>query len=186
MNKSLTYLIVVVLMIGLLFCFSLLPSCIDKGEYSESGEFIPVDTEVPTVDSYFVFLPLDNGASYSVCAAKQFDMPSRLVIPSSHDGKPVSALQSRAFKERNSINEVVIPETIKIIPLSAFYGCKALTSIYLPSSLEKMEYLAFYGCKQLSDVYYAGTKAQWKAIEDGGAIDTKVTIHCTDGDIAKN
>ena len=176
----------IILMVSFLLCLLLFPACADKKGSTDNGEFVPVDTETPTSDNCFVFLQQDNGASYSVCASKKYDMPSRVVIPSSHDGKPVSALQSRAFKEINSINEVVIPETIKIIPLSAFYGCKALTSIYLPSSLEKMEYLAFHGSKQLSDVYYAGTKGQWNTIEDGGAIDTKVTIHCTDGDIAKN
>jgi len=105
-----------------------------------------------------------NKESYSVV---EIGVVSDVIIkiPSEYDGKPVTAINSRALS-----------------------GCEGMTRIIVPDSVTSIEDDAFSHCSILADITYKGTKAQWNLITKGeswyrGAGD--LTIHCTDGDLDK-
>ena len=68
----------------------------------------------------------------------------------------------------------------------AFAGCSSLTAVTIPNSVTSIGAQVFYGCSALTTINYAGTKKQWKGIEDTNlTIEPKkqIVVHCTDGDV---
>ena len=61
----------------------------------------------------------------------------------------------------------------------AFWGMKKLTKVTIPVSMTSIGYAGFWDTG-VKDVYYAGTEAQWKAIQVGEFNEalTNATIHC--------
>ena len=53
------------------------------------------------------------------------------------------------------------------IPKYAFYYQSSMQNIVLPKSVKKIGDYAFTKCKELTDVYYEGTESQWNQIEFG-------------------
>jgi len=91
-----------------------------------------------------------------------------------------------AFEGCTSLVSVNIPEGVKEIGNCAFEGCTSLASVTIPESVTKIGSYAFKGCTSLKEIHYAGTKAQWKAVEkgrgwkNGSAI---TSIICSDGKV---
>lgn len=56
------------------------------------------------------------------------------------------------YKDRNDLEEFVVPEGITRIGRRAFKDCKCLTKITLPSSLKEIDMDAFRGCASLREV----------------------------------
>lgn len=79
------------------------------------------------------------------------DGPSVVVVP---DG--VETIGDHSFAEYYKecvVEEVTIPEGVKIIEPYAFGVCKKLTSIHLPQSLESIGNCAFVGCEKLTSIH---------------------------------
>ena len=55
-----------------------------------------------------------------------------LVIPSSYEGKPVTAIGNRAFLNCRSLTNVTIGNSVTNIGESAFNSCWNLTSVTIP------------------------------------------------------
>ena len=55
------------------------------------------------------------------------------------------------------LEEVILPESVKVINTKAFYWCLALKKINLPSNLEKIGDAAFDGCSSLEEIVIPGT-----------------------------
>ena len=90
---------------------------------------------------------------------------SEIVIPAVYQDKPVVKLAGGLFRGKTYITGVVLPNSITDIGDSVFSGCTGLTSIT-----------------------FQGTKAQWKQAANSYVCNSNTgyyTIHCTDGDIAK-
>ena len=101
----------------------------------------------------------------------------------------VTSIGERAFGYCNGLTNVMIPSNVMTIGASAFWGCLGLTAISLPSSVTNIGNYVFSYCNSLSSIVYAGTCSQWNSIEKESLwdIDTlEYTIHCADGDIAKD
>lgn len=84
------------------------------------------------------------------------------------------------------MTSIVIPDGVTSIGDNAFYNCSSLTSVTIGDGVTSISNSAFSGCSSLTDITFAGTKAQWKAIEKGYSWNNNTgnyTIHCTDGDI---
>ncbi|MBQ3824555.1 MAG: leucine-rich repeat protein [Spirochaetaceae bacterium] len=47
----------------------------------------------------------------------------------------------------------------------AVLGCSSLSSVEIPQSVTKIGWSAFGWCDALSSVVFAGTKAEWNAVE---------------------
>ncbi|MBP0989699.1 MAG: leucine-rich repeat domain-containing protein [Oscillospiraceae bacterium] len=139
-----------------------------------------------TPDKYFKFTLNDSG--YEITAKDVDNMPSKVVIPITHDGKPVTGIGMWAFSYCSGLTSVTIPDNVTSIGSYAFNGCSGLTSVTIPDSVTSIGYHAFRGCSDLTSITYKGTKAQWNAISKGEYWNYKTgnyTIHCTDGDIPK-
>jgi len=61
---------------------------------------------------------------------------SRIQIPSTIDGKPVTVLGQLAFCGNHIIERVEIPSTVTQIGRYSFLGCKKLHSIFVPDSIQ--------------------------------------------------
>ena len=92
-----------------------------------------------TAAEYFIFIP-ENDGSYSIMAADVNNMPAEVVIPASHEGKPVTAIAKRGFYNCSSITSILLPESITAIENSAFYGCFKLVEVINMSQSLTVEY----------------------------------------------
>ena len=64
-----------------------------------------------------------------------------------------------------------------------------MTGLELPDSLTEIQSGALSGCTRLENIQFAGTMAQWAAIEKGEGWNEGVpatVVHCTDGDVKKS
>ena len=64
----------------------------------------------------------------------------------------ISIIDKMLFYGCSKLQNIVIPESVKIIGDSAFEKCSSLTKIDIPSSIEKISYCSFYCCKKLTEV----------------------------------
>ncbi len=106
------------------------------------------------------------------------------VIPT--DGS-VTSINIRAFEACN-ITTITIPEGVVYIHAYAFLDCENLSSITIPKSTANIDYNAFYHCFSLESIHFAGTKAEWKAIEKDINWDQETSfyiVYCIDGNIRK-
>lgn len=70
-----------------------------------------------------------------------------------------------AFEWCSDLENIALPSKVKTIGDNAFYYCNGLIGVYLPKSIAEIGNSAFYGCKSLKTVNFAGTQAQFKAID---------------------
>ena len=77
----------------------------------------------------------------------------------------VTSIGGWAFYYCTSLTSVTIPDGVTSIGGWAFYNCTSLTSVTIPDSVTSIGMSAFEDCTSLTDVYYAGSEAQWKAIQ---------------------
>lgn len=98
------------------------------------------------------FYPLDDG-TYGVGKGYATQL-SKIVIPSTYCGKPVTQIIDQAFAHCK-IKEIELPETIVSIGNSAFYFCESLISIEIPNSVTSIGISAFFNCSNLISVTFA-------------------------------
>jgi hypothetical protein len=67
----------------------------------------------------------------------------RVQVPASIQGKPVIFIRKGAFKENDKIEEVVLPDTMRCIDVTAFFRCDNLSKIHIPQLLNKINKQAF-------------------------------------------
>lgn len=77
---------------------------------------------------------------------------ANIVIPSSINGKSVTAIGNAAFQKNDKIKSVIIPEGVKTIDAYAFMDCVNLTNVTLPNSLTSIDVCAFYKDANLKDI----------------------------------
>ncbi|MBQ3166114.1 MAG: leucine-rich repeat protein, partial [Clostridia bacterium] len=117
----------------------------------------------------------------------------KVIIPSSHDGKPVTGVASFGFESRQDLTSVFLPDSItniggeafavdknlqrirfsenlKTIGKEAFLGCMSLGKIIFPESLRDVYDRAFFGC-QLKEIYFQGNAYVGNDVFYGNAID---------------
>ena len=92
-------------------------------------------------------------------SAFAFTSISAVSIPSS-----VSSIRNGAFACTN-LSSVSLPGALSSVAGDTFYGCSSLSTVTIPASVKTIGYGAFAECTALASVRYAGTAAQWSAIE---------------------
>ena len=92
----------------------------------------------------------DDGESYSVSGYKGTD--TELVIPSSYNGKPVTAINAVAFYGKSNIISVTIPEGITSIGKEAFNYCRSLKSISIPTTVTFIDIYPLFNCDALESI----------------------------------
>ena len=79
------------------------------------------------------------------------DFIGMAVIPSSINGKTVSAIGKYAFRDCKSLTAVIIPESVKKIEEGAFFSCTALYRVTIPQKITDIEDMAFSDCRSLTN-----------------------------------
>ena len=90
-----------------------------------------------------------KGTEEGIIIAKYKAKDTIVEIPSHIGDKPVFAIGDMAFKGKE-IEEIVIPDTVKIIGERAFCDCKHLYKVVMPENVHT-DPIAFYGCDRLAD-----------------------------------
>lgn len=97
----------------------------------------------------------------------------------------VTEIKDSAFKDCSHLMFVNICEGVEKIGSKAFYGCDKLNKIWLPKSLVSLGLEAFAGCSFLKKIYYAGTVAEFNAVQGKASIwfntGSQNAIECSDG-----
>ena len=88
----------------------------------------------------------------------------------------VTSIGDFAFDQCDYLTSVTIPNSVTSIDDGAFRYCTSLTSVAIPNSVTSIGEWAFYGCGSLTDVYYAGSEAQWKAIQISNRYNENATL----------
>ena len=133
---------------------------------------VPEITKYSNVDPYYYIMQEDGTYAISLqyneksgiekdddmYRAKRYKQESfggNIVIPSSYQGVPVTAIVSGTSVDTSissKIKSITIPDTIKKIGSSAFSYCSNLTSITIPDSVTSIGGGAFYDCSGLTSV----------------------------------
>ncbi|MBR4867878.1 MAG: leucine-rich repeat domain-containing protein [Clostridia bacterium] len=77
---------------------------------------------------------------------------TKLTIPSSLGGYPVTTIGEGAFYDCKSLTSVTIPNSVTTIGDDAFYRCYDLTSVTIPNSVTTIGEHAFYTCQSMTTV----------------------------------
>jgi len=143
------------------------------------GEGICTDAKI-VVAAKFHGLPVTE--IYSV-ALSNCDFIEEIVIP-----EGVTVIRNQAFYRCVNLKKITLPSTLEYIYDSAFADCESLVSIVIPREVKLIETWAFRDCKNLTKFTFAGTVAEWNAIQKGMGNNWNedcpfTVIHCSDGDV---
>lgn len=75
-----------------------------------------------------------------------------VTIPEKIGGYPIVAIADNAFKNNTTLQQIIIPSSVKTIGEHAFEGCTALASITVPHGVTELGRYAFAGCTALASV----------------------------------
>ncbi|MCH5153179.1 MAG: leucine-rich repeat protein [Clostridiales bacterium] len=94
-----------------------------------------------------------DGVSYSVSGIGTAS-DKDLIIPSTHNSYPVTAILAEVFYECDSIESVFIPNSVTSIGSRAFYKCTSLKEVILGdgSQLASIGSYAFYYCSSIESI----------------------------------
>lgn len=99
--------------------------------WSEAGD----RTLYPYWISIFTFTEQTSGTyagTYSVAVTASASRVSRIVVPETYEGKPVSIVEGWAFERKATLRTIEIPDTIQLIYYTtAFEGCTSLEEIVI-------------------------------------------------------
>ena len=99
--------------------------------------------------------------SFKECAFEDAATLTEIIIPNS-----VTNIAQRAFCGCSGLTAVALPKYLTSISIYIFGECSKLKTVTIPETVCAISPGAFSGCSALQAVYYAGTEAQWKAIEE--------------------
>ncbi len=77
---------------------------------------------------------------------------NEIIIPNSHNGKPVTSIGNNAFNGCDHLTSIMIQDGVTHIGSGAFADCFDLTSIVIPNSVTSIGERAFYGCSSLASI----------------------------------
>lgn len=97
----------------------------------------------------FAFEPSADGNSFIVTGIGEVNVQN-IVIPSTHEGKPVTEIADNAFEGNKEITSLTIPDSVTKIGTNAFFSNKALTTVKFGSRLKTIGIGAFQFCENLT------------------------------------
>jgi len=107
--------------------------------------------------------------TYSV--SKGICTDADIIIPSTHNGYPVTQISKQGFLYLEKLISIEIPESITVIGNSAFNSCEELTAVSLgkKTNLTEIGEDAFARCYKLKYVYYGGSIEDFSAVMLGSS-----------------
>ncbi|MBR2969408.1 MAG: leucine-rich repeat domain-containing protein, partial [Clostridia bacterium] len=98
------------------------------------------------------FMFEENETGYTFVGIDTFS-GTEITIPSTYNGKPVTAVKEYAFNGNTTITSVSVPQSVSYIGKYAFCDCSKLETIVLPDKLEcDIGDKTFYNCYNLTSV----------------------------------
>lgn len=79
--------------------------------------------------------------------------------------KGVTHIGNSALYGCFELESIVLPEGLRYVGAEAFGNCGSLTEINIPKSVSYIGTSAFMYCAKLTKISFAGTEAQWNAME---------------------
>lgn len=126
----------------------------------------------------FDYYELDDG-TLEIQGYDNKDKVKIVEIPDTIDGKKVSVLNLGLFRSNEVVEEIILPESLKIIEDQAFldatalrkleingietmgdyciYGCPKIKEVRLPEGLKELGESAIENCENLTDIYLPST-----------------------------
>ena len=92
----------------------------------------------------------NNGTTYTVTGYEGKD--TVIVIPGSVDGIPVTAIAQNAFKGKQRITSITVPDSVTTIGTYAFSGCISLTELNLGNGVKTISGYMAYECTKLQSI----------------------------------
>ena len=113
----------------------------------EGGSSVTPDTQ------QFTYEISADGKSYTITGIGSI-LSTDIVIPSTYNGLPVTAIGNGAFSGYYTIIKmsVTIPDSVVSIGIGAFRNCTWLESITIPDSVTEIGYDTFRGCSSLTSI----------------------------------
>lgn len=96
-------------------------------------------------------MELVAGAQYTVTGIGSV-ADEVVVIPSSYNGLPVTAIAREAFKNNSNVTAIVIPDSVVSIGDRVFENCSALVNAVMPNRLNTFGSYVFYRCVSLTSI----------------------------------
>lgn len=121
---------------------------LDAGYVSKAPRYYTVE-ERTCLFSY----ELQDDNTAKVYQYDGFPFDENFVIPSTLEGRTVTAIDEDAFKLISGVKSITIPSTVKSLGKASFESCHDLESINLPQSLTTIEPLTFTDCQKLKTFY---------------------------------
>ena len=101
--------------------------------------------------------------AFGYCSSlKSVNLPSKLKV-----------IEEMLFSDCSLLESVNIPDGVTKIDRYAFNECSSLSSITIPASVTFIGSCVFLSCSKLKTINYAGSAAQWSAIEFGDSVFAK-------------
>lgn len=121
-----------------------------------------------------------NADGKSVTVSGTSGKPTQLTIESSISDNgtnyTVTKIATWAFNACNTLTEVTLPNTVKIIGYQAFCKCSKLTNVTIPEGVTKIGRGAFYGCSQLTSITIPSTIKNMDTAFSGNTALSHVTL----------
>lgn len=127
----------------------------DKAEHTFSGGRCSVcnaaEKMVITYSQVTDYYKVDGVTDGYMVTGVRSVADNELVIPATHEGKPVVAIANGAFAGKTNITSVVLPTSVKKLGLGVFDGCTSLSEINL-DSVKSIGEQCFAGCTSLQSI----------------------------------
>ncbi len=94
-------------------------------------------------------------------------------------GGQITDLDNYAFQSCTGLLRAVILEPVERLGYDVLENCTSLKELYLPATLSLIDRYALNNCPALTDIYFAGSEAEWQAVqvEENNDILSQVTVH---------
>lgn len=100
-------------------------------------------------DDGFVFEIYENNDGKFCCLSRYEGHETNVIIPDTYEGVSVTEINSYAFVNCNTVESVIIPNSVKQIGNLAFRECQSLKYISIPNSVEYVGEGAIESCFSL-------------------------------------
>ncbi|MBQ8321631.1 MAG: leucine-rich repeat domain-containing protein [Clostridia bacterium] len=128
----------------------------DNGNIGDSGNTTPESSYSKGLE-----FTLSNDETYYLVTGIGSCNDTSVVIPPTHNSKPVKEIGASAFSNCTTIADIKIPDSVTDIGIYAFYNCNNLANISISNSITSVGRYAFGYCSKLQynmydNAYYLG------------------------------